>query len=468
MHLYLATGRLQTVLDDPELLKIAEASPETRYIIVQDAAVRGRALEVQSAVTQLIEDFQADLRKNRDDEKARILLCKSLALRGDLRAAVTAAEEGLKLNPDGPCGELLAELSVARAVQVRTAAGLTDAERAAVYRRAVDLVKRYGRESAVNSLKLAELARLLNDDGEVERQLLKIVDESPGARLQLGDFYAAKKRPADAEKQRRMIIERFEKLQPPRKDDLGERLTAGTAALALGEFATAERIAFVTPPNPVVTNLRTSIYVAWVDSLAAAPDAKTNASRRFELLQKAMQSDPWHPTVLQRLMRLASDDEAVATEIRTFLLGMITQGKVPAAAYLMLGTDALQRGSESEAFQYLETAYRLRPDAADVLNNLAWAYLNASEPQPERAVDLATAALRNVPNDPRILDTRFRAYAKLGKWQEALLDLERCAAGMTGSRDFHLAAAEVYDQVKQPAVAGEHRRRAALAKPSDR
>jgi hypothetical protein len=39
---------------------------------------------------------------------------------------------------------------------------------------------------------------------------------------------------------------------------------------------------------------------------------------------------------------------------------------------------------------------------------------------------------------------------------------------MTGDRDFHLAAAEVYDHVKLPAVAAEHRRRAEIAKPESR
>jgi tetratricopeptide (TPR) repeat protein len=150
------------------------------------------------------------------------------------------------------------------------------------------------------------------------------------------------------------------------------------------------------------------------------------------------------------------------------LLGQIVEGKTPASAYLVLGADSLQHGDEAAAFRYLDTAYRLRPDAPEVLNNLAWAYLHAAVPQPEKAVELVTAALRKAPNDLQILDTRFRAYARLEKWREALGDLEKCASALAGTRDFHLAAAEVYDHVEQPAVAAEHRRRATLAKPSDR
>jgi thioredoxin-like negative regulator of GroEL len=192
--------------------------------------------EVKTALDELIGRFETDLKKDRDNERSRVFLCKGLALRGDVRTAADVAEEGLKLNPKGACGEVLAELMTARAVQVRTAEGLTDAERAAVYRRALELLKRYGRDSTVNDLKLAELARLLHDDGEVERRLLKAVESAPAARLQLADFYVDGKRPEEAQKQWLRLVDRYAKLAPAQKNDLGERLTAATAALRLEQF----------------------------------------------------------------------------------------------------------------------------------------------------------------------------------------------------------------------------------------
>src|SRR5204863_445221 len=99
MELYLKTGRIDKVLDDPALRQAAEALPDARFTIVQELALRGRLAEVKSALDELIAGFETDVRKDRDNERSRIFLCKALALRGDVRTAADAAEEGLKLNP---------------------------------------------------------------------------------------------------------------------------------------------------------------------------------------------------------------------------------------------------------------------------------------------------------------------------------------------------------------------------------
>lgn len=470
MRLYLSTGRTGLVVDDAELRQAAESEPETRLAVLQERILRGeRSQETGVVLEQLVRDFTARLRADRDDRAARTLLCKTLALSGDLRTAVSTAEEGMKLDSEGPFGALTADLMTARAAQVRNGDGLTDGERRNVYRRALDLMLKYAEATTANDLKIAELANWLGANDEVERRYLKAAEKLPPARLQLADFYVAVGRPDDAQAQWRLVAERYAKLESAQQANVGERLLAATAAQRQGRYEDAEQLLFVPEPTAAVVGLRSRLYVEWSDSLAKqAATAKNDATaQRLALLRKGLRLDPWNPALLQRLLQTAEHDAATAAEIRTFLLGMIADGNVPAAAYLLLGTDALQRGDRETAMNYLNQAFRLRPEAVDVLNNLAWALLTDADPQPERALELATAALQRAPKDARVLDTRFRIYAKLGRWNEALTDLEGCAAAMTGNREFHLAAAEVYDHVKLPAVAAEHRRRAEIAKPAE-
>jgi len=465
VRLYLATGKVSMVVDDPQLRSIAEADPETRMALVQELAVRGRTAEVQAAVGELVREFDARVRAARDDRKSRLLLCKALALSNDLRTAARTAEEGLKLDPQGPFGELLADLTVARAAQTRTVDGLTDEERRGIYRRAAELLEQFGRESPLKRMKLAELAAWLDDDAEVERQLLQVAADSPQARLQLADRYVVQNRRGDAEEQWRLVGERFAKLPTPRQGDVVERLAAATAALRLKNYEVAERLLFMPKQVPAATSLLSVVYAEWSDALVEQLPEEEAGQKRFVMLRKAFQLDAWNPLILQRLLKLTRSGKPLADEVRSMVLARIAEGQVPAAAYLMLGTEALQRGDRSTAMSYLEHAYRLRPDAVDVMNNLAWAYLEGDEADPNKAVQLVSAALSRSPGDPRIMDTRFRAYAKLKQWPEALADLEGCAAAMTGDRTFHATAAEVYEHMKLPEVALEHRRRASLAKP---
>ena len=94
--------------------------------------------------------------------------------------------------------------------------------------------------------------------------------------------------------------------------------------------------------------------------------------------------------------------------------------------------------------------------------------LSTSEPTDlPRALELSNLAVGCSPADPSFRDTRGRILMKSGRWKEALADLEAALAGNPDNADLHKALAEVYDQLRLPEMAAEHRRLAA-GKPGDK
>jgi tetratricopeptide (TPR) repeat protein len=160
------------------------------------------------------------------------------------------------------------------------------------------------------------------------------------------------------------------------------------------------------------------------------------------------------------MLTAARAKDAQGQAARAFLKEMIVGGDLSATAYLLLGTDAYDRGDRETAVRYLEQARRLDPHSAVTLNNLAWTMFTDEKPDLKAALASADAAVTLSPGDPHFRDTRFRILAKLGRWREALDDLEFCASRMSGKPDFHRAAADVYDHLGLPDLAAEHRKKA--------
>jgi len=176
------------------------------------------------------------------------------------------------------------------------------------------------------------------------------------------------------------------------------------------------------------------------------------------ILSTELRIDQGNSLLLARMLTASRTDGLLGEAARRALQDMIAVGELPAAAYLLLGTDAYERGERETAERYLKQALRLDPQSAVALNNLAWTLFNSEKPDLNAALASSEAALSLAPNDPHFRDTRFRILARQEQWERALEDLEFCTATMKGDREFHRTAAAVYDKLKLPAPVAEHLR----------
>jgi Flp pilus assembly protein TadD len=124
----------------------------------------------------------------------------------------------------------------------------------------------------------------------------------------------------------------------------------------------------------------------------------------------------------------------------------------------------------SEARLHWERANQLAPDMPAIANNLAWLLSQSAPPDLPRALQLADMAVEKSPREMNFRDTRGHILMKLGRWKEALADLEAALPTTPNPAEMHLSLAEVYRHLDAPAMAAEHQRlakekAAARAKP---
>jgi Flp pilus assembly protein TadD len=120
--------------------------------------------------------------------------------------------------------------------------------------------------------------------------------------------------------------------------------------------------------------------------------------------------------------------------------------------------DAAARGQAEEARRHCEQAYKLAPHLAGSANNLAWMLAHADPPDLPQALTLVNGALERVPGNASFLDTRGHVLAKMGRWQEALADLELVLRERPDNPALHRILAECYRHLGQQEMAAEHQR----------
>lgn len=203
--------------------------------------------------------------------------------------------------------------------------------------------------------------------------------------------------------------------------------------------------------------------VAYVNHLN---DTSENTSedrlRMLGLLELALKYAPENPRVLTLISNqvLASTDQD-NEELKAVRLALL-KGVSPGVAHFIRGTSALMRDDYPLAERELSMANELMPLSAAVMNNLA-VVLTAREDvdlqQPLKIIDQAIKTSRAAP--AHFYETRGQVLKRMGRFQEAIPDLERALAIESLARKAHLDLAECYDKVGDTEMAELHREAAA-------
>lgn len=364
-------------------------------------------------------------------------------------------------------GELLASIRLEQ-VRLATTSRLPPEAREALVRNALVTIEKYAPAGDGTALERARLHRLLNDLPRAEAEYRTALATLPLARLELAELLTTVGRLTEAEAEYSAVVAWYEQLPAADRDETSQRLLSGPlAALRLEKFAQAAEWLEPSQPDetPIDAAARRAMlvltYLAWSDSpvLQAATDG---ASQRLRLLTKALKIAPDEAAVLQRLLEVSQVKGTVGDEARRRFSDLIASGDAPASAYMLAGTDALVRGDRDAGIRLLEQAQRLNPEFYQTLNNLAWAVAFGPKPDLERALRIANAAVEKAPSNARVRDTRGRILAKQQRWQEALVDLELCAAAMKNDAEYHRVIAKVYEKLGLSDVARSHREQAEM------
>ena len=91
------------------------------------------------------------------------------------------------------------------------------------------------------------------------------------------------------------------------------------------------------------------------------------------------------------------------------------------------------------------------------LNNLAYALSQREDADLPRALQLANAAVDTSEGNLYVLETRGQILLKMGRWKEAISDLEAALAEIELRPQVREALALAYDEVGRPELAARHR-----------
>jgi predicted Zn-dependent protease len=134
--------------------------------------------------------------------------------------------------------------------------------------------------------------------------------------------------------------------------------------------------------------------------------------------------------------------------------------KTPVQLTAGIGALAAMHGDMPLARRQLARVVAADPTHAVVWNNYAWALSREPDADPNAALEAVTRALALAPNEFRFRETRGQVLVQLGRWQEAVEDLEFALNGMPDARDVHLALATAYENLKDAEMARIHRQQA--------
>lgn len=173
--------------------------------------------------------------------------------------------------------------------------------------------------------------------------------------------------------------------------------------------------------------LKTALVEAMVlqaSALQSEDSSPRGLLTRLNLLREAMGVDATNPALLEAISTACIEASESKNNELFILREALVQGVGSDTAHFILGTIALNQGDVDAASQHLEIAAKSNPNLPGLLNNLAYAMTQQESPDLDRALRLADAAVRNLPNHAYLRETRGQIYLKLERYTDAIADLE--------------------------------------------
>jgi len=209
-------------------------------------------------------------------------------------------------------------------------------------------------------------------------------------------------------------------------------------------------------------NLLAHSFVIWANSFARKPQKTvTDRLQSLKLLQNALTVAPNHPLVLQmvadQVLEVIDETDSEIVALRQSLV----LGTSPGVSHFIQGTAAVLKGDIQAAEMHLEIASKTLPLSDVILNNLACVIYQKEGGDLERALALSETAIKRNPNPaPHYLETRGQILRKLGRWIDAIPDLEAALTVPSLAAEAHRGLAECFEKLGDKELSEQHRQAA--------
>jgi tetratricopeptide (TPR) repeat protein len=209
--------------------------------------------------------------------------------------------------------------------------------------------------------------------------------------------------------------------------------------------------------HPRNAELADQLYKA---SIARADSIRANLTGEYdEMLGRLIRAHELRPSQndpLFRLAQLTRDIEPIGSKARAAVQQLLESEQPPQALVGIMGSIIGNAGDYESAAGYLDRAYELDPHNALVLNNLAYTLLKLGPSHHQRGLKLIDQALQIRPEEASFRETRGQLLLSLGRYEEAVEDLNLALNGLGDIPDIHRGLATAYRHLDQPDLAEKH------------
>jgi tetratricopeptide (TPR) repeat protein len=189
---------------------------------------------------------------------------------------------------------------------------------------------------------------------------------------------------------------------------------------------------------------------------------KLNGAEQLRLVRKVLEQDPANVYILSQLYEMAEGNDAdAAREARKLWGEMMTKGKPTEVApifQMVQGNYWFSHNVKNKARSFLEQAFKLNTKNLQIANNYAWMIATTEPYELDHALQIINEVIKAAPAEVQFYDTRGQILMRMGRYEEALVDLEMSLRATPTSRTVHRALENCYRNLGMTDIADEHAR----------
>lgn len=185
----------------------------------------------------------------------------------------------------------------------------------------------------------------------------------------------------------------------------------------------------------------------------------TDVAMLLDQITRAINLSPSDPRVTDELALTGGVRELSDERLQQQLEAALVAGVSPGTVHFILGTRELSKSPANiaSAMEHFEISNQHAPGMPGLLNNVADVMVEQPEADMEQALVMVEQALKYLPDEPAIYDTRGKILLRQGKVVEAIADFERALSDRQNLHKVHEHLAKAWEAAGNLPKAEIHR-----------